>query len=280
MARAFSSIPLLLLPRASSRAFCATPSLLSTAVSSEEAPLLARRVGKADSLGSAAADGGHSRRHKRTKAWSRDRGVMAGIGAEIVSAGAPVLREPAEEVTESMLGSPELQDLVDRMIDTMRAAPGVGLAAPQIGVPLQVIVLEDRPEYIAAMAEGVPEMVQRVPFEPLAIVNPRLRALSQHGMRFYEGCLSVPHYQALVERYTSVEVEGLTVDGRPLKLQANGWQARILQHEVDHLRGTLYVDRMLSRSFSIRGNSGRLPEDVPRPGPCTCCHAIDCTAEA
>lgn len=93
MARAFSSIPLLLLPRASSRAFCATPSLLSTAASSEEAPLLARRVGKADSLGGAAADGGHSRRHKRTKAWSRDRGVMAGIGAEIVSAGAPVLRE-------------------------------------------------------------------------------------------------------------------------------------------------------------------------------------------
>ncbi|KAL4447556.1 hypothetical protein ABPG75_004775 [Micractinium tetrahymenae] len=84
--------------------------------------------------------------------------------------------------------------------------------------------------------------------------------------------------QALVERYTSVEVEGLTVDGRPLKLQASGWQARILQHEVDHLRGTLYVDRMLTRSFSMRGNSGRLPEDVPRPGPCTCCHAIDSTA--
>lgn len=236
-------------------------------------------------------------------------------------------------------------------------------------------MLEDRPEYIAAMAEGVPEMVQRAPFEPLAIVNPRLRALSHDGMRFYEGCLSVPHYQArlaahggspgvhgrhhvwlgwaglprcqagtthrwhgragperagwpqgwqpahlfratpalpagwasllhathrhtsaqvggrgigtapqahaakpdavtvpkhggdcappppptppplpphththtgvqaLVERYTSVEVEGLTVDGRPLKLQANGWQARILQHEVDHLRGTLYVRR-------------------------------------
>lgn len=177
MARALASIPLFLLPRASSRALCAAPSLLSRSPAAEEVPLAARRLGKTDSLGSAAADSGPARRHKRTKAWSRDRSIMAGIGAEIVSAGAPVLREvswqafarcrpggrlcpqsarrpgphrplcplplplccpqPAEEVPESMLGTQELRDLVERMIETMRAAPGVGLAAPQIGVPLQ-----------------------------------------------------------------------------------------------------------------------------------------------
>ncbi|KAL4447557.1 hypothetical protein ABPG75_004776 [Micractinium tetrahymenae] len=195
---ALARVPRLLHSKTSSRAFCAAPSLFSRASASEEAPLAARRLGSADSQGSATAaiDAAALRRQKRTKAWNRDRSIMAGIGADIVSAGAAVLREPAEEVPDSMLGSQELRDLVSKMIDTMRAAPGVGLAAPQIGVPLQVIVLEDRPEYIAAMPEGVPEMVQRAPFEPLAIVNPRLRALSGDGMRFFEGCLSVPHYQA------------------------------------------------------------------------------------
>ncbi|PSC68155.1 Peptide deformylase chloroplastic [Micractinium conductrix] len=202
---------------------------------------------------------------------------MAGapLARDIVTAGSVVLREPADEVPDSMLGTQELRDLVQSMIDTMRAAPGVGLAAPQIGVPLQIIVLEDKPEYLAAVAPELAEQQQRMPFEALVVINPRLRTLSDAGARFYEGCLSVPGYQALVERYISVEVEGLTVEGLPVRLQANGWQARILQHECDHLAGVLYVDRMLSRSFAARGAAGRLPQGVPAPGACRCCHPID-----
>ena len=83
--------------------------------------------------------------------------------------------------------------------------------------------------------------------------------------------------QALVERYTEVEVNALSPDGTPVRLRASGWKSRILQHEVDHLRGTLYVDRMLSRSFSARGQS-ILPSDVPPQGPCSCSHPINVAA--
>ena len=102
--------------------------------------------------------------------------------------------------------------------------------------PLQVIVMEDRPEYIALLPEGLAEQQQRAPFEPLVIVNPTLAPLGADGARYHEGCLSVPGYQALVERYASVEVRGVTPEGSPLRLQAKGWKARILQHECDHLQ--------------------------------------------
>lgn len=96
--------------------------------------------------------------------------------------------------------------------------------------------MEDRSEYISLLPEGVAEQQQRAPFEPLVIINPSLTPLSSDGARYNEGCLSVPGYQALVERYASVQVQGMTPDGRPLRLQANGWKARILQHECDHLQ--------------------------------------------
>ena len=96
--------------------------------------------------------------------------------------------------------------------------------------------MEDRSEYISLLPEGVAEQQQRAPFEPLVIINPSLTPLSSDGARYNEGCLSVPGYQALVERYASVQVQGMTPDGRPLRLQAHGWKARILQHECDHLQ--------------------------------------------
>jgi peptide deformylase len=92
---------------------------------------------------------------------------------------------------------------------------------------------------MVSLPDGQAEQQQRVPFEPLVVVNPRIAPLSDAGARFFEGCLSVPGYQALVERYLSVEVEGLTPEGLPIKLAANGWKARILQHECDHLAGVL-----------------------------------------
>ena len=111
--------------------------------------------------------------------------------------------------------------------------------------------MEDRSEYISLLPEGVAEQQQRAPFEPLVIINPSLTPRSSDGARYNEGCLSVPGYQALVERYASVQVQGMTPDGRPLRLQANGWKARILQHECDHLDGKLYPMRV--RDFSRFG---------------------------
>jgi peptide deformylase len=167
----------------------------------------------------------------------------------IVQAGHPVLRVPAAPVPVEMIGTPELDDLVVYMVAAMRQAPGVGLAAPQIGIGLQIIVLEDDE---ARMARLTPEQRAergRRPFPLTVILNPELRLVEGERAVFFEGCLSVAGYTALVERALAVEVTGITQRGEPLQWSASGWPARILQHEVDHLRGTLYVDRMLTRSF-------------------------------
>ena len=178
----------------------------------------------------------------------------------IVSAGDPVLRNPAQPIAESKLGTPDLLALVELMIATMRAAPGVGLAAPQIGLPLRLIVLEDPEEAVGAVGahdeEGRAER-GRVPVPVTAIVNPVLRLIDGPRDTFFEGCLSVPGYSALVARAREVEVTGLTPAGAPFQWRVSGWPARILQHECDHLDGTLYVDRMISRSLSSGPNTGR-----------------------
>ncbi|GAB4816263.1 hypothetical protein N2152v2_003309 [Parachlorella kessleri] len=113
----------------------------------------------------------------------------------IVKAGDLVLRQAACLVPDALLGSTELLRLVEVMVEVMRAAPGVGLAAPQIGVPLQVLVMEDREEYIARLSEEERVNMERAPFEVVALINPRLLPLGAEGARFFEGCLSVPGYQ-------------------------------------------------------------------------------------
>lgn len=143
-----------------------------------------------------------------------------------------------------------MQDLIARMIDTMRRAPGVGLAAPQIGVPLRVIVLEDRAEYLAKSTPAEVAERERIAFEPRVIVNPVLRTIGKQRATFFEGCLSVSGFAGIVERDHEVEVTGLDDKGQKVVWRARGWPARILQHEVDHLNGTLYIDRMMTRSFS------------------------------
>lgn len=176
---------------------------------------------------------------------------------KIVQAGDPVLRTAAAPVPDEEIGSKKLKDLVKTMVEVMRQAPGVGLAAPQIGVGLQVIVLEDREALMARLSQEDRDERGRVPFPLTAIVNPTLKVIgggiaSASGLgraTFFEGCLSVAGYMALVERDLCVEVTGVSPEGDPVQWRAEGWPARILQHEVDHLRGTLYVDRMLTRSF-------------------------------
>jgi peptide deformylase len=170
---------------------------------------------------------------------------------KIVVVGSPVLRERAAEVDPAMFGTPELHALVADMVETMRAAPGVGLAAPQIGVPLRVIVLEDQPGSMSYLTEEERQARGRVLFPLVAIVNPVLRFIGKEKVTFGEGCLSVPGYIAQVARFREVEVNGVTPDGAPYGISVSGWPARILQHEVDHLEGTIYVDRMNTRTFSV-----------------------------
>ncbi len=171
----------------------------------------------------------------------------------IVSAGALVLRTRASEVAEEKLGSPELLTLVELMIATMRAAPGVGLAAPQIGLPLRLIVLEDPAEAVATLDDEVRASRGRAAFPVIAIVNPVLHLIQGETATFFEGCLSVPGYAAQVTRALTVEVTGRTPAGAPFSWRVSGWPARILQHECDHLDGTLYVDRMDSRTLARSG---------------------------
>ncbi|XP_057544999.1 peptide deformylase 1A, chloroplastic/mitochondrial [Amaranthus tricolor] len=168
---------------------------------------------------------------------------------DLVKAGDPVLHEAAREVDPKDIGSEKIQKIIDDMIKVMKKAPGVGLAAPQIGIPLKIIVLEDTKEYISYAPKGEIKAQDRRPFDLLVIVNPVLKNMSDRTALFFEGCLSVDGYRAVVERYLDVEVSGLDRYGQPVKVDASGWQARILQHECDHLEGTLYVDKMVQRTF-------------------------------
>ncbi|MEO7112600.1 MAG: peptide deformylase, partial [Polyangiaceae bacterium] len=172
-----------------------------------------------------------------------------------VQTGDVVLRARALDVSPNQIRTDAFQELITTMIETMRAAPGVGLAAPQIGIPMQVIVLEDREDLLAKLPEADRALRERIPFKTRVFVNPVLRFVGDEKRTFFEGCLSVDGYVALVERSREVEVVGVDEHGAEQTWQVRGWPARILQHEVDHLNGTLYVDRMESRSFSTVANA-------------------------
>jgi peptide deformylase len=176
----------------------------------------------------------------------------------IVQAGARVLRQRAQSVPSSLLATPALRELVRLMTEVMRDAPGVGLAAPQIGVPLRVFVAEDQEERIAELPEGSAAMRRRVALPLTVLVNPKVQPEGSEQVTFFEGCLSVRGYGALVPRWRSVSVSGVNAEGRPVSLQLEGWPARIMQHELDHLDGTLYIDRMQSRSFATDAELPRL----------------------
>ncbi len=168
----------------------------------------------------------------------------------IVHAGDPVLRAVAAPVPPDLFGTARLRQLVAAMTEVMRKAPGVGLAAPQIGVGLSLIVLEDAEALMARVSPEDRAARRRVAFPLTVIANPVLSVHGADRATFFEGCLSVPGYMALVERALDVEVIGLDERGDPVSWRVAGWPARILQHEVDHLAGTLYVDRMLTRTFA------------------------------
>lgn len=149
---------------------------------------------------------------------------------EIITIGHPTLRQKARKVTKF---GPELKQLVADMIETMRKAPGVGLAAPQVNVSERVIVIETQ----ADEEEGIPA-------ELYVFINPEIVKTSRDTEEGQEGCLSIPGYVGDVERHTWVVVRGQDVAGKPQRIRAYDYLARIFQHEIDHLDGTLFIDHI------------------------------------
>lgn len=173
---------------------------------------------------------------------------------EIVQAGNPILRQRARELTPTEIESEELQRLIETMRKIMSEAPGVGLAAPQIALSVQLAVIEDRAEYHKDVPEEQLHERERRPVPFHAIINPRITEKSSDTAEFFEGCLSLSGFSALVPRARTVRVEFLNQRGVKQTLEASGWYARILQHEIDHLRGSLYIDHMHSRTFTSLEN--------------------------
>ena len=173
---------------------------------------------------------------------------------KIVQTGDPVLRQQGRLLTVEEITSPRIQELIESMRDTMREAPGVGLAAPQIGESIQLAVIEDRAEYLADLSAEQLTKSQRSPVPFHVIINPKLTLRDNGSVEFFEGCLSVEGFSAVVDRALNVRVECLNERGAEVTIDAHGWYARILQHEIDHLKGTLYIDRMKTRTFSTLEN--------------------------
>jgi peptide deformylase len=167
----------------------------------------------------------------------------------IVEAGDLVLRRRAEPVAEGAIGSTEISELIDAMATALSDAGGVGLAAPQIGVPLRVVLVQDPPEFHTDIPSEVLVERERTEIPPYVLINPELELVGEETRTFFEGCLSIDGYCGLVPRARSVRVRWLDPSGTRHDAVRTGWHARILQHEIDHLEGVLYVDRVLTRTF-------------------------------
>jgi peptide deformylase len=145
---------------------------------------------------------------------------------EIIKDGHPTLRKIAKKVTPAEIADPLFQQLIDDMFETMYAAPGVGLAAPQVNVPKRLFVVD----------------VQDPKHPPAVVINPKLESAHEE-VELSEGCLSVPGYVGDIVRYQRVIVTGLDRHGEKIRLEGEGLFAQCVQHEIDHLNGVLYVDK-------------------------------------
>jgi peptide deformylase len=165
---------------------------------------------------------------------------------KIVTLPDAVLRRKAHTVTKF---DKNLQTLIDDMVETMREAPGVGLAAPQIGLSERIIVIEYFEREEDEEKEDAPKKVW-------AVLNPEIVKASEEKLMGVEGCLSIPGMVGEVERHAQIQIKGLNRHGKPMRIKANGWLARIFQHEIDHLNGVLFTDRA-TRVWK--------PQDEPEP---------------
>jgi len=153
----------------------------------------------------------------------------------IVKIGRAVIRTPCVDVTEKARVRAEFRRFIDSMVKTMYKAEGVGLAANQVGVGIRAIVLESRAD-------------RRYPDSPAfplqAYINPRIVKASRKKLLDWEGCLSIPGYRGLVPRHEEIVVEATTPDGEKVRRTVSGFEARVFQHEIDHINGFVYIDRM------------------------------------
>ena len=156
---------------------------------------------------------------------------------KIARLGHPVLRRVADPVPPEGIGAPQVQQLIDDLIETMIEHDGAGLAAPQVHVSQQVVVFEVQANPRYPDAPSIPLTV---------LINPTITPLTAEMTEDWEGCLSVPDLRGLVLRYTAVRIQAWDRRGQPLDYQATDFQARVAQHECDHLHGTVYLDRMRS----------------------------------
>jgi peptide deformylase len=179
---------------------------------------------------------------------------MDGRHRTIVRMGNPILRERAGDVPRERFGTRFLRDLERDLLRTMFEDSGVGLAAPQIGVSLRVF------------AYYVPGEGQRDDVPPRVLVNPVLTPVGEPTARGWEGCLSIPGLRGLVPRYPAVKVSAFDADGNPVTVEAEGFHARVIQHETDHLDGVLFVDRMTdmaSLTFEEEWDQYATEKDLP-----------------
>jgi peptide deformylase len=182
---------------------------------------------------------------------------------KVVQVGEPVLRGRARPLTRDEITTDEIKRLINDMRETMYDAPGVGLAAPQVGMPLQLAVIEDREDFLKAIPPAELEEKERAPVPFHVIINPKIELVGEATVQFFEGCLSLSGFSALVPRSRQVRVTYWDEHAQEKSILATGWYARILQHEIDHLHGTLYIDKMLPRTFSSFENLTRFWKSKP-----------------
>lgn len=154
---------------------------------------------------------------------------------KVARLGHPVIRAVAQPVDPAVVNTPEFQKLLDDMVDTMREYNGVGLAAPQVHLSLQLAVLE---------VEHHPRYPEMPPVPLTVLINPQVTVLDSSTVDDWEGCLSIPDMRGIVPRFRQLRVTALGRHGEPLDFVANDFHARVIQHETDHLKGQVYLDRM------------------------------------
>jgi peptide deformylase len=178
---------------------------------------------------------------------------------KVARLGHPVIRAVAQPVDPAMINTPEFQKLLDDMVDTMREYTGVGLAAPQVHLSLQLAVLE---------VEHHPRYPEMPPVPLTFLINPQVTVLDASTVEDWEGCLSIPEMRGMVPRFRQLRVTALGRQGQALDFLANDFHARVIQHETDHLKGEVYLDRMSNlRTLSHLAEWQRYAhEPAPRKG--------------
>lgn len=186
---------------------------------------------------------------------------------KIRQAGDAVLRQKSKKLSDKDIKSEHIQSLIDYMVETLRDYQGVGLAAPQVGENIQLVIIEDKAKYHKKIPAKLLKEQSRKPIDLHVLINPRVIEKSKDCANYFEGCLSIDGYRAIASRSKKLKVVALDRKGKPVAVNANGWFARILQHELDHLKGILYIDGMIPKSFMTDKNfskdwSDKLEKDI------------------